>query len=156
LQIDKTNTNPCTQHVYSSNVCYTASATFIKLAILFQYLRLFDEAATSTYTRQYRVARRVTIALIILVSVWGLIFFNLAVFSCNPISKNWNTSLKGTCFGWGSKHPNAFFSLFVSHSASNMSLDILVLLLPLPFLSMLRLAGKSKAGLILFFTVGTT
>lgn len=76
------------------------------------------------------------------------------MFSCTPIAKNWNTKLDGTCIGWGSKVPNEFFEMFVGHSASNMVLDLLVLLTPVPFLSMLRIAGKSKAGLISLFILG--
>jgi hypothetical protein len=33
-------------------------------------------------------------------------------------------------------------------------LDLMVLMVPVPFLSMLRIAGKSKAGLITLFTLG--
>jgi hypothetical protein len=35
-----------------------------------------------------------------------------------------------------------------------MSLDIIVYLLPIPFLSMLRLEGKSKYGIIMLFAMG--
>jgi hypothetical protein len=133
---------------------YCASATFIKLAILFQYLRLFAETATTTSSAQYRLARRITFLLITLSSLWGIAFFVLAVFPCNPIAKDWNTSLPGTCIGWGSKNPNHFFAMFAGHSASNMVLDLLVLLLPLPFLGILRIGGKSKAGLITLFSLG--
>jgi hypothetical protein len=133
---------------------YCASATFIKLAILIQYLRLFAETATSTSCPQYRLARRITIFLIIVSSLWGMAFFLLAVFPCNPIAKDWNTSLEGTCVGWGSKNPDHFFSMFTGHSASNMVLDLVVLLTPLPFLGTLRIAGKSKAGLITLFAFG--
>lgn len=62
--------------------------------------------------------------------------------------------MPGKCFGFGSKKPEEFFAMFVGHSASNMTLDLMVLLLPLPFLGMLRLAGRSKAGLITLFTLG--
>lgn len=86
--------------------------------------------------------------------MWGLAFFLLAVFPCTPIAKDWNIGLEGKCIGWGSKIPDEFFSMFVGHSASNMVLDLMVLLTPLPFLSMLRIAGKSKAGLITLFTLG--
>jgi hypothetical protein len=133
---------------------YCASATFIKLAILFQDLRLFAETATTTSSAQYRLARRITFLLITLSSLWGIAFFVLAVFPCNPIAKDWNTSLPGTCIGWGSKNPNHFFAMFAGHSASNMVLDLLVLLLPLPFLGILRIGGKSKAGLITLFSLG--
>jgi hypothetical protein len=143
-----------TQHIYTTNMAYCASATFIKLAILFQYLRLFAETATTTSSFQYHLARRLTFVLIAVSSAWGLAFFLLAVFPCNPIAKDWNTSLPGKCIGWGSKNPDHFYEMFAGHSASNMVLDMLVLLLPLPFLSMLRIAGKSKAGLITLFTLG--
>jgi hypothetical protein len=142
------------QHIYTTNMSYCASAAFIKLAILFQYLRLFAETATTTSSAQYRLARRMTFLLIIVSSLWGIAFFLLAVFPCNPIAKDWNTSLSGTCIGWGSKNPDHFFAMFAGHSASNMVLDLLVLMLPIPFLSMLRIAGKSKAGLVTLFTLG--
>jgi hypothetical protein len=135
-------------------MAYCASATFIKLAILFQYLRLFAETAQSTSSVQYILARRVTFALITVSSLWGLSFFLLAIFPCNPIAKDWKTSLPGTCIGWGSKNPDEFFRMFLGHSASNMVLDLMVLMVPVPFLSMLRIAGKSKAGLITLFTLG--
>jgi hypothetical protein len=142
------------QHVYVTNMSYCASATFIKLAILFQYLRLFAETASTTSSAQYRLARRVTQLLIVFSTLWGLCFFLLAVFPCTPIDKDWYPSKPGTCIGWGSKHPDEFFAMFAGHSASNMILDLLVLCTPIPFLGMLRIAGKSKAGLITLFTLG--
>jgi hypothetical protein len=135
-------------------VAYSASATLIKLAILFQYLRLFSESASTTTSGQYRLARKLTYVLITLCAAWGLTFFCLALFSCNPISKNWNPYLRGKCIGWGTKEPNQFFAMFLGHALSNAVLDALVLLLPVPFLAMLRLAGKSKAGLITLFILG--
>jgi hypothetical protein len=142
------------QHIYSTNVTYCASATFIKLAILFQYLRLFAEAASCTTSTQYRIARRTALALIALSTVWGLGFTLLAIFPCSPIEKYWNIDIPGKCIGWGSKEPHMFFSMFAAHTASNMFIDFLILLMPLPFLGMLRLAGKSKVGLITLFILG--
>jgi hypothetical protein len=83
-----------------------------------------------------------------------LTFFLLALFSCNPIAKNWNPYLQGRCIGWGTKEPNEFFAMFLGHALSNAVLDALVLLLPVPFLTMLRLAGKSRAGLFTLFALG--
>jgi hypothetical protein len=101
------------------------------------------------------MARLVTISLIVISTLWGIAFVLLALFPCTPISKYWNTQLDGTCIGWGSKSPDTFVAMFIGHSASNMVLDMLVLLTPLPFLSMLRIAGKSKKGLITLFSLGT-
>ncbi|KAF2825522.1 hypothetical protein CC86DRAFT_446784 [Ophiobolus disseminans] len=142
------------KHIYSSNIAYCASTTCIKLAILFQYLRLFSESSSLTSTSRYRLARQITISLIVLCSLWGFTFFWLSIFPCKPVALNWDTTLKGKCIGWGSKDPNHFYAMFAAHSASNMFLDILVLLVPLPFLSTLRLAGRSKAGLMTLFTLG--
>jgi hypothetical protein len=60
----------------------------------------------------------------------------------------------GTCIAWGTKNPDEFFWLWAFHSSLNMTLDIIVYLLPIPFLSMLRLEGKSKYGIIMLFAMG--
>lgn len=142
------------KHIWASNGAYCASAAFIKLAILFQYLRLFAESTNSVNTRQYRNARRATIAMISFTSLWGLAFTLLALFPCKPVSKYWNFLQPGTCVAWGAKDPEEFFWLWALHSASNMALDLVVYLLPIPFLSMLRLEAKSKFGIISLFAVG--
>ncbi|KAF1828952.1 hypothetical protein BDW02DRAFT_613550 [Decorospora gaudefroyi] len=142
------------KHIYTANIAYTASATCVKLSILFQYLRLFAEEAPSKPSGQWRLARRLTWLLIVITSSWGLSFVLLALLACNPIAKNWYPFLSGKCIGWGSKDPDKFFAMFLGHGVSNSVLDILVLLLPVPFLITLRLAGKSRAGLITLFTLG--
>jgi hypothetical protein len=96
----------------------------------------------------------VTIFLIYLVAAWGLTFTLLALFPCRPVSKYWNFLEPGTCIAWGTKDPSKFFWMWAVHSSSNMLLDLLVFLLPIPFLSMLRLESKSKLGIITLFGVG--
>lgn len=103
---------------------------------------------------QNRFARLLTWAMIALTSCWGIAFFFLALFSCTPIQKNWKFELEGKCVAWGSKNPDIFFASWAAHSASNMMLDILVLLLPIPFLRGLRMGGKTRLGLIGLFTMG--
>lgn len=142
------------KHIWASNSAYCASTTFIKLAILFQYMRLFAETATSTTSQQYRWAQRCIWTMIVVSATWGLCFFMLALFPCKPIAKNWNPLLQGKCVGWGTKEPNKFFAMWAGHAATNMFLDIVVLLLPLPFLGTLRVADKSKIGLIALFAMG--
>lgn len=133
---------------------YCFSATFIKLAILFQYLRLFSETTVSTNSTPYRLARRIAISMIFITAMWGLAFSLLAIFPCKPVSKNWNIYEHGKCIGWGSKDPRVFPTMFIGHSATNMVLDVIVLLLPIPFLKTLRVVGKSKTGLITLFALG--
>ena len=144
--ISEGNLHQYFKHIWSTNLTYCASTTFIKLAILLQYLRLFD--------MQSKVARTLTWILIVCIAMWGTIFFFLALFACKPIAKNWDFSLPGTCVAWGSKDPDAFFATWASHSASNMLMDFLVLLLPIPFLRSLRMQGRTRLGLIALFTMG--
>lgn len=92
--------------------------------------------------------------MITICSIWGLIFFLLALFSCRPIPKNWKPGLEGKCIGWGTKDPNEFFPMFLGHALSNSLLDTMVLLLPVPFITSLRIAGKSRMGLAVLFTLG--
>ncbi|KAF2676194.1 hypothetical protein K458DRAFT_352169 [Lentithecium fluviatile CBS 122367] len=134
------------KHVWASNVTYTASTTFIKLAILIQYLRLFEV--------QQRLARKLTWGLLAVTSVWGLVYICLALFSCSPIAKNWHYLMPGKCIGWGSKDPDHFFVSWVAHNATNLLLDILILLLPAPFFKKLRMTGKTRLGLISLFIMG--
>ena len=132
--------------IWATNVTYSTSTTFIKLAILFQYLRLFE--------KQNRIAQRLTWFLITFTTLWGLTFTLLALFSCTPIAKNWDFKLDGKCVAWGSKDPDVFFASWLAHSCSNMLLDILVLVLPIPFIHQLRMSGKTRVGLITLFSMG--
>ncbi len=78
----------------------------------------------------------------------------LAFFPCNPVEKNWLPLVPGKCIGWGSKSPDDFFPMWVGHAASNTALDLMVLLLPFPFLGTMRLGQKGKAGFVILYTLG--
>lgn len=140
--------------MWSTNIAYCTSTALIKLAILFQYMRLFAETTIAPTSPQYRLARKCLWIAIVVISMWGLAFFFLSVFPCHPIAKNWNPFLKGHCVGWGTKDPHKFYSMWIAQNATNMFLDLVVLLLPLPFLGTLRLACKSKTGLSALFAMG--
>lgn len=87
-------------------------------------------------------------------AAWGLCFFLLALFPCQPIAKNWKVSLEGKCIGWGTKEPNTFFAMWAAHAVTNMVIDVVVLLLPLPFFGILQITGKSRTGLVALFSMG--
>jgi len=141
-------------HTYMANTAYCTSAVLVKLAVLSQFLRMFGETGKSGPTAQHRLARKLTWILIVICTIWGIAFVLLAVFPCRPISKYWIPQLEGRCIGWGSKVPEDFFRMFVTHAASNSGLDLLVLALPVPFFRMLRIAGKSRVGLITLYSLG--
>lgn len=138
------------KYVWTCNVFYTAATSFIKMAILFQYLRLFDTTSNDASA----LARKLTKALLIITTLWGTVYTLLALLSCKPIAKNWDIGLPGKCIGWGSKDPHTFFVAWAVHAATNMFFDILVFLLPLPFLRRLRMGGKTRMGLWSLFFMG--
>ena len=55
---------------------------------------------------------------------------------------------------FGSKNPKVLFGAFVSHASSNMLLDLLVWILPIPFFKTLSLHGRQKKGVIALISVG--
>jgi hypothetical protein len=121
------------------------STSFVKVAILIQYLRLFE---------QHQFARKLTWAMLAIVSLWGVAYICLALFSCSPIEKNWNYTMPGHCVGWGTKDPEHFFPSWVAHNATNLALDILILCLPVPFFRQLTMHGKTRLGLVSLFIMG--
>ncbi|KAF2494494.1 hypothetical protein BU16DRAFT_589378 [Lophium mytilinum] len=140
-------------YVYAANVTYCSSTTLIKIAILQQYLRLFEGAS--------KLVRRVCYVLIALTSAWGISFSLVALLGCHPIRANWEalyfSDLKLNakhCIAFGSKDPGTIFRTFAGHAASNMFLDILVLLTPVPFLKTLKMQGKTRWGIIALFAIG--
>lgn len=132
--------------MWASNLTYAFSTTFIKISILAQYLRLFEGRSV--------LARKATWGILTIVSLWGITFGLLALFSCTPIAKNWDFTLEGKCVGWGSKDANEFFATWMSHASSNMVLDAFILMLPVPFISNLRMSGKTRTGLMTLFVLG--
>ncbi|KAF2503359.1 hypothetical protein BU16DRAFT_521943, partial [Lophium mytilinum] len=135
-------------YVFGANSCYIVSATLIKLSILLQYLRLFEESSN-------KWARRSCFIMLGVVSCWGIAFFFTQLCGCTPIKANWDLDIKGArCVMFGSKEPKELFAAFAGHAASNMLLDILILLLPVPFLSTIRLEGKRKKGIISLLVIG--
>ncbi|KAF2439577.1 hypothetical protein P171DRAFT_458070 [Karstenula rhodostoma CBS 690.94] len=134
------------KYVWASNLTYAFSTTFIKISILVQYLRLFKGRSD--------VARKTSWVILTFVTLWGLTFCLLGIFSCTPVAKNWDFTLEGKCIGWGSKNANEFFATWMAHASSNMCLDTLILALPVPFIRNLRMSGKTRTGLITLFILG--
>jgi hypothetical protein len=118
---------------------------FVKMAILVQYLRLFENQ---------RVARKVVWGMLGVTSLWGVAYTCLALFSCKPIKKNWLIYTPGKCIGWGTKDPDTFFPSWIAHNATNMTLDVLILLTPIPFFRQLQAHGKRRRGLVALFVLG--
>ncbi|KAH9215114.1 hypothetical protein DL95DRAFT_446050 [Leptodontidium sp. 2 PMI_412] len=115
-------------------VAYNLALTCIKISIILQYLRIF-------------VGRSIRFwcwASIVLVTLYGLETFILAFVGCIPIHSFWTG---------GGKCINMKFIWFFN-AALNILTDIIILVLPMPVLSSLRLPTKQKIGLMFVFALG--
>ncbi|KAK0119928.1 hypothetical protein ONS95_011353 [Cadophora gregata] len=115
-------------------IAYNVALTSIKISIILQYLRVF----VGTKIRFWCWAS------IVLVAVFGLETVITQIFNCVPIDAFW--------LGGGKCIPNQFLWFF--NAAFNILTDIIILVLPMPVLSSLRLPLKQKIGLMLVFALG--
>ncbi|KAK8043221.1 hypothetical protein PG994_013704 [Apiospora phragmitis] len=108
---------------YLMNGFFNLGSAFIKLSLLFQYLRIFQRGTWIW---------RATVAVICAVSVWGFTFSFMAFVPCsrgpqfNPLGKDPGT----TCWAYGSNNPDVFTTTFNAHTVMNMVFDLVILLLP--------------------------
>lgn len=112
------------QGFYVANGAYIMSTTLIKISLLLQYLRVFREA----------FPRSLCYFLLILSSLWGSAFTIIAWLPCVPVYDFWNISLAESekeCFGYGSLTRDNFVETYLSHAGFNMTLDVLVLSMPI-------------------------
>ncbi|KJR88177.1 uncharacterized protein SPSK_07806 [Sporothrix schenckii 1099-18] len=123
---------------YIANASYVSSTAFMKLALLFQFLRVFkndsiDSKTSDTAGRTF--LRRTCQVLIVIVAAWGATFSFLAWVPCLPVSTYWDgvtnqdPNHRGTCYGFGISTDR---TAFIAHTAINMGLDICVLAIPVP------------------------
>lgn len=76
----------------------------VKLSLLFQYLRLLNE---NPDTKQPKT--RITILfLIVVTSVWGVVYSILAWVPCIPVEAHWNFDESATRYGYGSDEIGPF------------------------------------------------
>ncbi|KAH6658246.1 hypothetical protein BKA67DRAFT_209384 [Truncatella angustata] len=83
---------------FVANAAYTSATTFIKLTLLFQYMRILDRG-----TRTYMI----WVIVAIFTALWGIAFsFLLAWVPRIPVSEFWTQSSDGFCYGFGAKTPH--------------------------------------------------
>src|SRR5512140_724296 len=80
------------KHFYIGIIMYTLALTFIKLALLFQYLRVLSADSKR---------RRICKWLIGLTSIWGFFYSIPACVPCYPVASTWDLSLPSRkCWGF--------------------------------------------------------
>ncbi|KAK8210828.1 integral membrane protein [Phyllosticta capitalensis] len=116
--------------------CYGIAIASVKCSYLFFYLRIFPHAA---------LQRMAYICMAIVLAWWvGNV---LQIFlMCRPFAKNWNNALPGRC----GNRPIGFTII----GALNMVTDVIIILLPLPWVRRLQMPRRAKLGLYLMFGIG--
>ncbi len=118
----KSNHSP--QVLYIGNLTYPLSTTFIKLALLLQYLRIFKPPSRT---------RILCKCMIVIVGAWGTAFTLLRWIPCYPVRAYWDLSIEHPhCWGFGSRNPVAYTHVFVAQAVSTAVLDLVVFVIPLP------------------------
>ncbi|KAK8089625.1 hypothetical protein PG997_004586 [Apiospora hydei] len=110
---------------YVANAAYCTSTAFIKLALLLQYLRVYPKGS---------LMHRACMATVGLTALWGLVYSFISWFPCFPVNHVWELKPDAKCYGYGSSRPSEFSATYESHTAINMILDVIVLIIPMPLL----------------------
>ncbi|KAK5133893.1 hypothetical protein LTR08_007122 [Meristemomyces frigidus] len=122
--------------ILANNDLWALTVTVTKISILMQYLRIFSGRTT-------RSLCYLLLFCLLPFVCWAILGGTLL---CNPARKLWMPQVEGTC--------RSAQTYWLSVAGTNIALDFLVLLLPMPAIAPLRLARKQKAPLVLVFLLG--
>ncbi|KAK6843457.1 hypothetical protein PG987_004317 [Apiospora arundinis] len=64
----------------------------------------------------------------------GIVYSFISWFPCFPVNHVWELKPDAKCYGYGSSRPSEFSATYESHTAINMILDVIVLIIPMPLL----------------------
>lgn len=130
---------------YMFNICLNCAASFIKLSLLFQYLRIFEKGSWP-----YRLA----LFAIGLVTLWGTAFVILAIIPCWPISDFWYSPTDAKCWGYGAWSTGELTATFYSHTILNIILDLIILAIPFNLYFQASMTFKMRLGLLALLLMG--
>lgn len=118
-------------------ILYTTSLTFIRMSVVLFYYRIFGTH------RWYRMSLWIAAGIVI---AWFVALNCLTLTLCTPIAKQWDYRIPGHCL--------PFIGAFIDLTISNVLVDLLLLILPLPMLWRLQINLKKKLALIANFVLG--
>jgi len=126
----------------------TEALAFIKLSLLFQYLRIFKRG-TWTY--------RASILAIVFVSLWNLAFSIMAWVPCTNVSDAWNVfDTNRHCWATASSNPTDFTASLVIYTVMNMLMDLFITTLPFPLYFQPDATFATRVGLLALLVMGAT
>lgn len=117
-------------------IVYNLSLLCTKLSILCQYLRIFPQ-------KSVRTATYVVIGIVSCYGIWRLFS---AIFTCNPPAAFWDHSIK-------QKKCQDRLALSLASTILNMTTDLMIALLPLPYINNLQLPRRQRYALVAVFAL---
>ncbi|KAI0127162.1 hypothetical protein BJ170DRAFT_595043 [Xylariales sp. AK1849] len=130
---------------YMFNACLNLAAMFIKLSLLFQYLRLFEKGSWPY---------RLSVGTIVAVALWGTAYSLLAFIPCWPVSDFWYSPPDAKCWAYGAWSTEELTATFYSHTSLNMILDIIILAIPFHLYFKGNMTFKMRMGLLALLLMG--
>ena len=133
--------------MYIGNFAFPLSITFIKIALLFQYLRIFNKPGS-----RLALLCKVLIGVIIL---WGLALVVINWVPCVPVQAFWDKSITDAwCWGIGSRRLEEFMAYFVAQAVSTAALDFVVFVIPAHLYFRWDTPLRTRVALLCLFGMG--
>jgi hypothetical protein len=96
--------------------------------------------------------RKLCIALLWFVTIWGLVFSFMGWVPCFPVRGAWQPDAGAKCYGFGFANEDSFVNMFTAHASTNMALDIAIFATPLVLFRTPNLKSRSLLAMVGIFT----
>ncbi|KAJ6279424.1 hypothetical protein J3E71DRAFT_222558 [Bipolaris maydis] len=118
---------------------YNLTLTTIKVSIVVQYFRIFP-------VRCFRIACLIVLGLVVAYGAWAV---SSSVLICTPIAFSWDKSIPGgRCMNQ--------LTVWITNAALNITLDVVIFLMPLLVIRGLSISKSQKRGLGTMFILGAS
>lgn len=124
------------QLLYALQITYPLAITFVKFSIILFYRRIFHVPSTV----------KPLLAIGIIVAAWSIAMVLVAIFSCVPVHAFWTMEEPRTCV--------KALPYFLGVAIPNVTTDVVMLLLPIPWIWKLVISLSQKIALSLIFILG--
>ncbi|RDK38987.1 integral membrane protein [Aspergillus phoenicis ATCC 13157] len=129
--------------VMFSKIQYAGGPTYILAILCFKVSLLTSYLRVGGFVAAYRWS---IIGVVIAVVCNQVIFTFLLTLACNPVAKQWDASLPGTCIDTVA----SYYAL----AGTSLGFDLVIIALPLPVLWSLQLRQAQKIALMALFALG--
>ncbi|KAE8347192.1 hypothetical protein BDV24DRAFT_173107 [Aspergillus arachidicola] len=124
--------------ILAAAVIYVPALAFAKVGLVILYHRIINKQPAYTWTLH-------TISAII--CGYSLAIMLALIFACNPIQRNWDSSItRGSCIDRS--------GLYIATAVTNIVSDFALVLVPVPLVLGLQMPRIQKFGLLCMFLVG--